>query len=277
VTNKRYFRDLAGIEVAGSIAEPQRHRNSGWGRDMKKISACVLLWCSIVQPDLIRARQIQTQTPSENCRIPFDLRSGFLIVVEGRIEQLKGLKFILDTGASHSVIDKKVANKLSLRCDPLFNFDKYVAVEWADFHEVQVGPVEVRDASLMVGDLAQYSELAYDADLILQVMVQGYPVHLLVDSGLERILLYEDRIRKRFPSLKLEEEKDGVSLGRLHVRQANLPGVGLGTAASRPMVLLMKGPSADQLVGIDGYLGLNALQARQIEFNFETHTLAWRE
>ena len=45
--------------------------------------------------------------------IPFQLEGGFLIEVEGRIGQLEGLKFILDTGATHSVIDRRIADRLS--------------------------------------------------------------------------------------------------------------------------------------------------------------------
>jgi gag-polyprotein putative aspartyl protease len=48
----------------------------------------------------------------------FDLREGFLIVVDGRIGPLEHLKFILDTGASHTVVSRKIADQLALSREP---------------------------------------------------------------------------------------------------------------------------------------------------------------
>jgi hypothetical protein len=253
-----------------------------------------------------------------NNEIPFELRGGFLIVMEGRIAQLKGLRFVLDTGASYSVVDRKIAEKLTLRRRPgkVFNFDKIVPVEWADFSEVQFGPIEVHKASLMVADLVNFSKFRERVDAIIgldllcasremlidyeahkvifhagtssmdtsaprcppfltmDVFVQGHLLRLMVDTGMEGILLYEERL-KRFPNLRLEHAKGGEHVGYLHVMSAKLPGVWLGSSESEPMIFLMKGPPGD-VVGIDGYLGMQPLNAHQIEFNFETNTLAWK-
>jgi hypothetical protein len=254
-----------------------------------------------------------------NNEIPFELWDGFLIVVEGRIAQLKGLRFVLDTGASYSVVDRKVAKGLTLRRRPgrVFNFDRIVPTEWADFSEVQFGPIQVRNASLMVADLVSSPRFHVRADAIIgldllcasrellidyearkvifrantnasdtsaprcpsfltmDVLVQGHSVQLMVDTGMEGILLYEDKLRKRFPNLRLEDEKSGVQVGYLHVRRAKLPGVRFGTSESEPTVFLMKSPSRDLIDDIDGYIGTRALNAPRIEFNFETNTLAW--
>jgi hypothetical protein len=107
-------------------------------------------------------------------------------------------------------------------------------------------------------------------------MIQGHPVRLSVDTGMEGILLYENKLRKRFPQLRLEEEVKGVQVGYLRVKQAKLPGVWLGSSELAPTVFLLKGP-AKELPDIDDYLGPRALNARQVEFNFEAKTLAWRE
>jgi len=255
-----------------------------------------------------------------NNEIPFELREGFLIVVEGRIASLKGLKFVLDTGTSYSVVDRKVAEKLTLGRRPgrTFNFDKFVAVEWADFSEVEFGPIKAHNPSLMVGDLVNSSKIHGRADAIIgldllcacrqllidyetrrvifrantnasntssprcppfltmNVLVQGHSLRLIVDTGMGGILLYEDRLRKQVPNLRLENEKSGVQVGYLRGMQAKLPGVWFGTSESEPTVFLIKGTSKDP-VGMDGYLGTRALKAQQIEFNFETNTLAWKE
>jgi hypothetical protein len=38
---------------------------------------------------------------------------------------------------------------------------------------------------------------------------------------------------------------------------------------------MMKEPSDSPLSGVDGYVGTGALNARRVEFNFETNSLPW--
>jgi hypothetical protein len=59
--------------------------------------------------------------------VPFDLVSDFLVVVKGGIGNLDDLKFIVDTGATWSVIDRKVAERLLLNRRPgrIMNFNRF--------------------------------------------------------------------------------------------------------------------------------------------------------
>ena len=90
-----------------------------------------------------------------NHAIPFQLRSGFLILVEGRIGALTPLKFILDTGATHTVVDRRIADKLSLprQQGKVLNFDRYAKVQWTNLPELQLGPLRAQDVHVMVDDL----------------------------------------------------------------------------------------------------------------------------
>jgi len=74
--------------------------------------------------------------------IPFQLVSNFLVVVNGQVGELDGLKFIVDTGASYTLIDQKVADRLKLRRRPgkITNFNREVPVEWAEIPDLRVGP-----------------------------------------------------------------------------------------------------------------------------------------
>jgi predicted aspartyl protease len=98
----------------------------------------------------------------------FELRQSFLIVVDGRIGPLEHLKFILDTGASHTVVSRKIADQLAVsrEAGSVINFQRKLPVEWARFPEVQVGPIVATDAWMMVADLNQYSEFTKDIDAI---------------------------------------------------------------------------------------------------------------
>jgi predicted aspartyl protease len=110
--------------------------------------------------------------PSENASggtLPFRLVSGYLIQVEGRIGDQTHLKFILDTGATISMVGERVAEKLKLdrHTTQSFNFDQNFNWKTATLPEVQFGPVRAANVVVLVGDLARYSEFAGKADAII--------------------------------------------------------------------------------------------------------------
>ena len=289
---------------------------------VRKAIRCFLAACFFLQIGSAHAGQKSggTIVPASN-EISFELCGGFLIVIEGRIAELQGLKFILDTGATYSVVDRKVAQKLFLRrhAGRVFSFDKYIPIERAEFPVVQFGPIEVHTVSLMVADLGGSSrsgsaDVVIGMDLlrasvgilidyerrrivfgtgtvnhnevprprvspflVMQVMIQGRVVRLMVDTGMQGILLYEDRLRKEIPNLGVEVENDKVQVGYLRVKRAKIPGFMVGTAEAERTVFLMNGPAENLLPGIDGYLGTGALNAQQVAIDFANNTMAWKE
>lgn len=126
-----------------------------------------------------------------------DLVANFEIVVEGRLGALAGLRFILDTGSSHSAIDRGVADRMGLRLRPgtIFNFDRNLAIEWADVPEVQVGPVRVANIAVMVTRLADLSALAGNADGIIGMDVLSRARKLCIDYGRKQISFQMDEGR----------------------------------------------------------------------------------
>ena len=261
--------------------------------------------------------------PTENgsvSKLPFRLSSGYLIQVEGRIGDQTNLKFILDTGATISMVGQRVAEKLKLDAHTAqsFNFDRNLQWETATLPEVQFGPIRAANVVVLVGDLARYSDFARKADaiigmdllklsditidfgagnlifdptpqktyvaggdpmtkcLVVELQVQDRPVHLLVDTGMPGILLYEERLRKRVPSLRTAGSlKNATMGGRMPVKQATLPDVDFGHRTREVPVLLLPSPAVDMLPGIDGIVGISALQARRVHFDFSNKTLSW--
>lgn len=252
--------------------------------------------------------------------IPFKLIHGFLMVFQGRIGSHDGLNFVLDTGATHSTVNRKLTQKMRIPLRPtqVFDFDRSVRMDSGVFPDVQFGPVRVTDVSLLVGDLARLSDFANDADaiigsdllslsnfsidyeaqklffspvqspaslakphpvaMILELRVQDCPVDLLVDTGIEGVVLFEDRLRSRIPQLRTEGKMEGFTIGRQsRAKQANLPGVRLGARTIDLRVLLVEGPRGNALPGIDGYWGTASFKAHRIDFNFATNTLSWQE
>jgi hypothetical protein len=112
--------------------------------------------------------------------------------------------------------------------------------------------------------------------LIVEFQVQGHPVHLLVDTGLQFMLMYEARLRKSVPELRTVGSLKNASMGgRLQVKQAVLPDVLLGNRSRELPVVFLPAPAEDASPGIDGIVGLAALQARRVHFDFPGQTLSW--
>jgi predicted aspartyl protease len=123
-------------------------------------------------PYSITAQQEPTvRLSTTSVEIPFRLCNGFLIVVEGRIGNLNGLKFILDTGTSTNILDRRIADKLSLPRYPnrVVNYGKTVGVESATIPDVQFGNVQATDKNMLIADLDKFSDFARDADAVIGV------------------------------------------------------------------------------------------------------------
>ena len=81
---------------------------------MKKAICCFLEALFLLQTGSAQSSQNPDATSNDvSYEMPFELRDGFLVVFEGRIGDLQKLKFVLDTGASQSVVDRRVARRIS--------------------------------------------------------------------------------------------------------------------------------------------------------------------
>ena len=127
--------------------------------------------------------------PCPDFPLSFDLVSNFEVVVHGQIGELDGLKFILDTGSSSSVIDRRVADRMRLhrRAGKVFHFDRTLAVEWADVPDVVIGPLRVAGISMMVARLADISKFADTADGIIGLDVLSRAKKIRIDYERKRI------------------------------------------------------------------------------------------
>jgi predicted aspartyl protease len=266
----------------------------------------------------VRANAQHPDLPCPELPLPFDLVSNFAVVVNGQIGELEGLRFILDTGSSYSVIDRKVADRIGLlgRTGKVFNYDRNLAVEWADVSDLRVGPMRLAGIRMRVARLADISEFAENADGIIgldvlsrarkigidyerrnvsfeldegcgsrpsavktlrvTVVIQGVPMRLQVDTGLRYVLLYKDRLSGALPHLRTEGESRVGSIGRLRATQVNLPGVQIFGKEAVTPVFLIEDPGRTDLGGIDGYLGPASLHAKRLELDFAAMIFRWQ-
>lgn len=270
----------------------------------------------------LQANAQDLHRPSPASSISFDLVSGFEVVVQAQIGELDGLRFILDTGSSYSSIDCRVADRLGLRHRPenvfrnVFNFDRNLAVEWANVSGLQIGPIRVAAIPMIVTRLAGVSEFTENVDgiigmdvlsrarkisidyerrriffesdeargsdppaakaFVVPVVIQGTSIRLLVDTGFQYVLLYKDRLRSAVPHLRTEGEARNGVIGHLQVTQVNLPGVQIFGPEAVTPVLLLDGPRKTGSGDLDGYLGPASLHVKRLELDFAAKTLRWQ-
>lgn len=142
---------------------------------------------------------------THSATLPFELRSDFLVVVKGQAGESTDLKFIVDTGSSYTVLDRRVAEKMHLRRRPgtITNFDRSIPVEWADIREFRAGPIQASAIRVMILKLAEYSEFAEDVDGIIGLDLLSRGRKLVIDYE-KRVLSFEmgeNEADERPPSL----------------------------------------------------------------------------
>jgi Aspartyl protease len=248
--------------------------------------------------------------------VPFELTNGFVIEFEGQIGEMHGLKFVLDTGATRSVVDEKVARSLmvDLRPTRVLEFTKPVNLSEGRFSDIAFGSVHLTEVPLLVGDLAKLSAFAKDADaiigsdlllcsyltidyeqrrltlgpfdpsavttdkreIVLQLRVHNVPVDVLLDTGVEGIVLFKDRLRKQMRAFELRNRSSVVIGEWCHALSATVPDVFLGPQPIDNEVLFVNGPSEKSLPGVSGYIGTASLHARCIEIDFQGKRFRWR-
>jgi predicted aspartyl protease len=253
--------------------------------------------------------------------IAFELHSGYLVVVQGSIGPLHGLRFVLDTGATHTAVSYRIADQLSLRrqMGSVINIDRSVKTEWTAVPEVEFGPIRAERIPVMITDLDYFKTLAKHVDAVIgldllrqknfsidfaakkvrfgeievgqhstpmwsddicikvNAEVDGKPLHLILDSGTPGPLIYEERLSNRAVDYRVLDEAYGnrVNDGVFRATVANVRQLQLGGRDITRTVFLTQSPTKGVLDGIDGLLGLAALKARRVNFDFETNTLSW--
>jgi Aspartyl protease len=130
-----------------------------------------------------------TKTQPASNEMPIEVYGGYLVVGRGSVNSADNLRFLLDTGASNSAIDRRVAERLGLRGQPakVINFDKTVPLEWVEVQEMTFGPERITNARVMIEDLGYLRSSGVHVDGVIgldQLRRQSF----LVDYARERVV-----------------------------------------------------------------------------------------
>jgi hypothetical protein len=114
--------------------------------------------------------------------------------------------------------------------------------------------------------------------LTVRLGLAGRPIRLLVDTGSRRLVLFERRVRDRFPRLPVQGEQVIYHLsGASHLHRVSLPPLDAGGTALEHLEGFMSDAPVDSYPPeIDGVLGIRALASKQAEFDFERSRLGFR-
>ena len=126
--------------------------------------------------------------------IPFTLRDGYLIVVEGRIGGNGHLKLALDTGATHSVLRSDLAKgqKFLRRPVRIVNLDRVLTQELAEVSDFALGPIRIPLLPMMLNDLEYLRETAPVVDGLIGLdVLRGQSFS--IDFGRRRIIFGSSR------------------------------------------------------------------------------------
>jgi len=119
--------------------------------------------CDVDSPFLIFAGALAAQAQQTKETIKFQLRDGYLMVVEARVNGAGPFRFLVDTGTTRTVIDPALANQLQVPTVGEVNVttvlhyrqDKLVRLQ-----DVQLGEASVSDLGAMVDKLTRQKMLA---------------------------------------------------------------------------------------------------------------------
>jgi predicted aspartyl protease len=104
--------------------------------------------------------------------VSFRLRQG-KIVVQGSIGKLRGCQFIVDTGASLTVVSPEVARKLALkeeRAASTFIHGQIAKLPEAHLPELSLGPVLFESVPVLIADLRLHFGFRVDALIGLELL-----------------------------------------------------------------------------------------------------------
>jgi hypothetical protein len=181
-------------------------------RKLVTILATLLLSIACAQ-----AANTAGEASSEN-GIPIEVYGGYLIVAKVEVANLKGLRFLVDTGASDTVIDRKAAERLGVTSQPakLINFDKTLELDRAEVPEINFGPEHMSSVPVLIEDLGNLRPDGRRLDGVLGLdqlrrtnFVMDYAKKRMIFGAAEHDGMRSVPMRLEAQTLTVEAEIDG--------------------------------------------------------------------
>ena len=129
--------------------------------------------------------QESANTPVMKATVKFDLYRDYLIVAPGKAGKWKGLNLLIDTGASPTLLDRQLAQKLGLEEEPasITLVNGKMAAGRATLPSLELGPMRRDNLPVMVEDLSFFQKalpVRIDAVIGLDVLGSAFEIDYLV-------------------------------------------------------------------------------------------------
>ena len=160
---------------------------------------------------------------------------------------------------------------LGVRIDALVGLDVLGGQSFSIDYEsqrIEFGPVAESGAAVEFEPGLDY--------IVVQMHAGNSMLRLLVDTGTNHLIFFEERGRGRVGALprlgtkSLSNLAGAITLDQLELRDARL-----GESVLPPQLALMLKAPAGGHEGLDGLLGVTTLGAKRVDFDFKRRTMRW--
>lgn len=165
------------------------------------------------------ANKPKFELPANGMAVEID--GGYLIVAKVSVGDLRDLRFLVDTGASDTAIDRGVAEHLRITGHPakVFNFDKTLALERAQVPEMAFGPEQALNVPVTIENLSNLQPGRARLDGILGLdelrrmdFIVDYAKKRIIFGAVEKDPMRSVPMRVNANSIRVQVELDGRPL-----------------------------------------------------------------
>jgi predicted aspartyl protease len=206
--------------------------------------------------------------------VNFDLYWGYLMVARGSAGPAKGLTFLVDTGASPTILDPRVAQRLHLTTTAasIAVVGGRTAAEQAILPSLNLGPVQRQNLPVMIEDLSSLAKaLPFPLDGVIGLDFLGDGA-FLIDYAAHRIQFGPYPMLANSVALHM---KNGLALVDAEVN--GVPASLLLDTGASSLTLFTKGPTAHLKVAAIGEFARKQMKVRNLrlgEMDFGQESVA---
>jgi predicted aspartyl protease len=111
--------------------------------------------------------------------------------------------------------------------------------------------------------------------LILKARIDDFPVSLMIDTGCDDVVLFANRLPKGFKKGYFTESRALTLAERAPLTQVGFGNLAVATSPAHKVKLKIISTGSND-IGYDGIVGVQALRASRIRFNFGEMTVSWK-
>lgn len=108
----------------------------------------------------------KVRMPQASNETAVEIYIGYLTVVRGSANGVTNLRFLLDTGATDTAIDRTLADRLGVRAKPtkVTSFDTTIESEWTGLKEISFGQERAANVRVVIEDLSYFNRVGVHLD-----------------------------------------------------------------------------------------------------------------